>query len=74
MFENVNESIVLGLVEPGRKVDSYMMAQIRAFQRGGSSVVLHTFEGKKVIFCTEGAKAEEVWKVIEMKCKDYGST
>lgn len=73
LFENASKDVVLGLVAPDREIDDYIMAQIRSFQRNGSSVVLHTFKGKPIIFCTEGTKPEEVWKIIEMRRRDHDS-
>jgi hypothetical protein len=71
LFENVNENTVLGLVAPDRKIDDYIMAQIQSFQHCGSSVVLHTFKGKPIIFCTKDTKPEEVWKIIEVRRRDH---
>jgi hypothetical protein len=73
LFENVNESIVLGLVAPDREVDDYIMAQIRSFQRSGSSVVLHTFKGKPTIFCASYMLPQQVWDIIEERRLNHDS-
>jgi hypothetical protein len=73
LFENISENIVLGLVAPDHEVDNYIMGQIQSFQRNGSSVVLQIFKKKPIIFCTGGAKPEEVWKFIEMSRRNYDS-
>jgi hypothetical protein len=71
IFENINERIVLGIVEPGYKAEGLIADQINSFLRDGSSVVLKLVGRKPLVYLTRGARGRDVMQVITNKLKDY---
>lgn len=69
IFENINENIVLGTLDPNYKLNDLLMAQIQAFQQAGNSIVLQLWnEPVKII--PVNTTAEIVWKTIKEKMDD----
>jgi len=73
VFENINENIVFGTLDPNYRASKLVNKQIKAFVSNGSSVVLQAFEVKPRIYLTKGATAPQVWKFMQEKLKEYNN-
>lgn len=71
MFENLSEDVVLGTMDPKYEINALITAQINAFLRRGSSVVIQAFEDNLRMYLKEGADEKDVWGVIENGLKKY---
>jgi len=64
VFEKINDTLVLGMLDPSRKEYPYLKGQIDAFFNSGVNIVL-TKSGKPTVYNQEGINPKDLINLVK---------